>query len=66
MKACMGGFCRIRSKCPNYTEADRFADAEPVERLCWRGHDGAGPLCEIDSDHARAPTFTAPNHAEVA
>lgn len=48
-KACMGGFCAKRAQCPNYTEADRSAD-EPAERLCWRGADGFGPLCELIED----------------
>jgi hypothetical protein len=48
-KACMGGFCAKRAQCPNYTEADR-SDEEPSERLCWRGHDGFGPLCELVED----------------
>ena len=40
MKACMGGWCRIRNKCPHYTDAAR--GPEDAERLCIQGHDGCG------------------------
>ena len=53
MKACMGGHCAKRAQCPNYTEGDR-SDPEPAERLCWRGHDGFGPLCELVEDDGSA------------
>lgn len=34
--ACMGGWCRIRERCPHYgIESD-----EPAERLCKPGRDG--------------------------
>ena len=56
-KACMGGFCAKRAQCPNYTEADR-SDEEPAERLCWRGADGFGPLCElVEDDGCGLPTL---------
>lgn len=38
MKACMGGWCDLRGRCPHYTEADRGVN--PVERLCMSGKDG--------------------------
>ena len=37
MKACMGGFCAVRERCPHYQSEQR---AEPSERLCLRGEDG--------------------------
>lgn len=56
-KACMGGWCAKRAQCPNYTEADR-SDEEPAERLCWRGADGFGPLCElVEDDGCVLPTM---------
>ena len=40
MNACMGGWCRIRDRCPHHTAAFRgFSDAE---RLCLPGQDGVG------------------------
>lgn len=59
---CMGGFCQKRARCPNYTEADRNVE-EPAERLCWRGQDGFGPLCELVEDDRT--TFPAPNDVGV-
>lgn len=38
IESCMGGWCRIRSRCPNHAAAS--PDAEPAERLCERGADG--------------------------
>lgn len=37
MKACLGGWCRIREACPNYNAMDR---RNPAERLCVKGRDG--------------------------
>lgn len=37
---CMGGWCRIRTRCGHYTEAVRTAD--DADRLCMPGHDGVG------------------------
>lgn len=37
--ACMGGFCRIRESCRNYSSPS--SRAAPAERLCERGEDGA-------------------------
>lgn len=37
---CMGGWCRMRDKCPNY-RADNVA--QPAERLCPKGSDGVVP-----------------------
>lgn len=56
--ACMGGWCRIRATCPNYVQADR-SGPEPSQRLCLRGHDGVGLMCELskaDEDSIR-PTL---------
>lgn len=36
-QACMGGWCRIRERCPHYHAAQTRA---PRERLCEPGHDG--------------------------
>ena len=36
MRACMGGFCARRDKCPHYTAEGH----EPAERLCLPGEDG--------------------------
>jgi len=35
--ACMGGWCKLRDKCPHHTEAARL---NPRERLCLPGQDG--------------------------
>lgn len=40
LQACMGGWCRIRSRCAHYTAAARAAD--DADRLCVPGHDGVG------------------------
>lgn len=37
MKACMGGFCAARERCPHHNTEDR---SNPFERLCLRGEDG--------------------------
>lgn len=37
MKACMGGFCAVRERCPHYQSEQQ---GEPSERLCLRGEDG--------------------------
>lgn len=37
MKACMGGFCAVRERCPHYHATRRTC---PSERLCLRGEDG--------------------------
>lgn len=37
---CMGGWCRLRDKCPNY-RSDSIA--KPAERLCPKGADGVVP-----------------------
>lgn len=37
MKACAGGWCRIRERCQHYNTHDR---REPAERLCIPGKDG--------------------------
>jgi hypothetical protein len=42
----MGGWCSKRQQCPNYAKADRSIQ-EPAERLCHRGSDGVGQLCEL-------------------
>jgi hypothetical protein len=40
--ACMGGWCRLRSRCRNYVApTDR---REPVERLCLQGRDVPAPV----------------------
>jgi len=63
MNACMGGWCRIRGRCPNYTEADR--DTEPSERLCEPGRDGV--LADVTAASIRqtlvqrGAQFPAPN-----
>lgn len=38
--ACMGGWCRIRERCPHYTEAVR--SIYDADRLCIPGADGVG------------------------
>lgn len=38
-KACMGGWCSLRSKCPHYAVRDA---RDPAERLCVPGNDGVG------------------------
>lgn len=38
MKACMGGWCRARDKCPHYMEVKRGADDS--QRLCLPRQDG--------------------------
>lgn len=38
-KACMGGWCRIRDKCPHFHARDT---SRPAERLCVPGADGVG------------------------
>lgn len=40
MKACMGGWCRIRERCHHYAAA--APNVEPADRLCVPGHDGFG------------------------
>ena len=37
VRACMGGWCDLRGRCPHYTEAERV---NAVERLCMTGRDG--------------------------
>ena len=37
MKACMGGWCRIRESCEHYATGDRM---DAAERLCDAGDDG--------------------------
>lgn len=37
---CMGGWCRIRARCPHHTEAQRGPD--DADRLCLPGQDGVG------------------------
>ena len=37
MKACMGGWCRIRESCEHYAAAVRM---DAAERLCDAGEDG--------------------------
>ena len=37
MRACLGGWCRIREGCDHYHADDR---AHPAERLCIPGRDG--------------------------
>lgn len=36
-RACMGGWCALRDRCPHHNEADR---SNPAERLCLPGQDG--------------------------
>ncbi len=36
--ACMGGWCTRREKCPHFHAT---GDANPAERLCLPGNDGA-------------------------
>lgn len=38
--ACMGGWCRIRERCPHYTGAVR--STRDADRLCIPGADGVG------------------------
>ena len=64
--ACMGGWCRIRAKCPHYTQARR--GPEDAERLCPAGQDGAAAEPSAEAIRARAfgATFPATNSAEAA
>lgn len=40
MTPCMGGWCRIRARCPHHIAAER--SAEDSDRLCLPGQDGIG------------------------
>lgn len=40
LQACMGGWCRIRARCPHHTEAAR--GPQDADRLCLPGLDGQG------------------------
>jgi len=43
MPQCMGGWCRQRNNCRNYT-APLQHGVEPVERLCPKGQDEPEPI----------------------
>ena len=39
-KACLGGFCKLRSQCEHHENPDnRESDDDPAERLCDRGQE---------------------------
>lgn len=55
MKACMGGWCAIRDRCPLYNAPDRRS---PAERLCMPGMDGW--LASTDVIDLPKPNYVIP------
>lgn len=62
IKACMGGFCALRDRCPNFHAEFR---GSPNERLCLPGKDGESDVALVSLPESRFSTEPMPSASSL-